>query len=102
MATAHTPPRPRGGRGPEAHPAARPPLALAALILIGCARPEGDALVVATPWPARERAAIASDYRKARPEAGPIAWVAMMPGDEAARLAPSVDLLLGAPALDLD
>ena len=82
----------------------RPTLAFFALLLAGCERPEGDALVIATPWPAVERAAIASDYRSSHPSAPPIAWVALAPGDDAPRLIPGlgVDLVLGVPASELD
>jgi hypothetical protein len=77
---------------------------LLALVIAGCARPEGDALTIACPWPAGERAAIASDYRKAHPSDPPIAWIPLIPGDDAARLVPrlGVDLVLGLPAADLD
>ncbi len=80
----------------------RPTLALVALLLGGCERPEGDTLVIATPWPAVERAAIAADYHKAQPSAQPIAWVSLAPGDDASRLIPGVDLVLGVPASELD
>ncbi len=61
-----------------------------------------EALVIATPWPASQRAAIAADYRKADPSAPPIAWLPLMPGDDASRIVPEVDLVLGIPASDLD
>ncbi len=79
-------------------------LALAGLAALGCGRPEGDALAIATPWPAADRAAIEAAYRREAPEARPIAWVPLAPGDDPARLVPAlgVDLVLGLPAADLD
>ena len=40
---------------------------LLGMALGGCARPEGDRLVIATPWAASERAAIEAAYRDAVP-----------------------------------
>ena len=100
--------RPEGliqGEGPS--PAMNhlaPSLALLALLALGCERPGGDALTIATPWPAGRRAKLEADYRKANPSARPIAWVALIPGDDASRLVPrlGVDLVLGVPASELD
>ncbi|HEY2156279.1 MAG TPA: hypothetical protein VGH33_11660 [Isosphaeraceae bacterium] len=73
-----------------------------ALLAPGCERPGGEALVVATPWPSTQRAAIEADYHKADPSGRPIAWLPLAPGDDASRIAPGVDLVLGVPASDLD
>jgi hypothetical protein len=88
--------------------AAYPPcsrrLALFALVFLGCQRPEGDSLVIATPWPPAERAALEAAYRDAHPSYRPIAWVVLAPGDDPARLVPDlgVDVVLGVPSTDLD
>jgi hypothetical protein len=74
------------------------------LFFLGCSRPEGDRLVVATPWPATERAAIESAFREQVPTAGPVTWVALATGDDPARLVPKlgVDVVLGIPGPALD
>jgi hypothetical protein len=77
-------------------------LALVATLALGCERPEGDALVIATPWSSSQRAAIEADYRKADPSTPAIAWLPLAPGDDASRIVPGVDLVLGVPASDLD
>ncbi len=75
---------------------------LVALLALGCQRPEGEALVIATPWPSSQRAAIEADYHKADPTAPPIAWLPLIPGDDASRLVSGVDVILGFAASDLD
>jgi hypothetical protein len=79
-------------------------LTLIALVLLGCQRPEGNALIIATPWPPGERAALEAEYGKVHPSYPAIAWVALAPGDDPARLVPNlgVDLVLGISAADLD
>jgi hypothetical protein len=77
---------------------------LFALAAIGCERPEGDRLVIATPWTSAERASIETDYRRELPMGPAIAWVPLDSGDDPSRLVPGlgVDLVLGLPAEDLD
>jgi hypothetical protein len=65
----------------------------------GCERPEGDRLVIATPWNVIERAALEESFAKAHPQAKPIAWVSLLPADNVVKLVPrlGVDLILGIP-----
>ena len=95
---------PRPARPSSGRLAPRLAILLVGLALAGCDRPEGHALVVATPWPEGDRRAIEEDYRLAAPQGVGIAWIALAPGDDPARLLPGlgIDVVLGVPAAALD
>ncbi len=71
------------------------------LACTGCGVGEvDDALIVATTWPAQERAEWEQQVRNSK-AATPIRWLVLAPGDDLARVATRVDppdLILGAPA----
>jgi hypothetical protein len=79
---------------------------LASLAFLGCARVGGDDLVIATAWPASERAAIEAGFQRwlaSKNERKPvrIGWVVLAPSDDPARVARRrwpADLILGGPA----
>src|SRR5262245_51766881 len=77
----------------------RPAWLVAALAMgPGCARDQGDALVVATSWSEAERAEIEAGFRaESTGTATRIAWVRREPGEDEAGVVgrPAVDVLLG-------
>lgn len=78
-------------------------------MLPGCDPTVRDGLVIATPWPAEDRARIAQGFGDWLAASGrgpvPIVWLVVDPGDDLSAMAGRrnpPDLLLGAPARDLD
>ena len=69
--------------------------------LSGCLEFDGDALSIATSWTAPERAGFEAEVRRAMPDAGPIRWVVLTPGDDLGRVVRRrvpPDLILGGAA----